>query len=81
VLEAFGGAHHWGRWVAKLGHRLRLNPAAMRQAIPQARQERPARHRAARGIHRMQRGRPPASWPRSPSTRPPTAAAVASSAT
>jgi len=26
VLEACGGSHHWGRWLAKLGHRVRLIP-------------------------------------------------------
>jgi transposase len=27
VLEACGGSHHWGRWLTKLGHRVRLIPA------------------------------------------------------
>jgi len=26
VLEACGGSHHWGRWLMKLGHRVRLIP-------------------------------------------------------
>ena len=26
VLEACGGSHHWGRWLARLGHRVRLIP-------------------------------------------------------
>jgi transposase len=26
VLEACGGSHHWGRWLTKLGHRVRLIP-------------------------------------------------------
>ena len=27
VLEACGGSHHWGRWLTRLGHRVRLIPA------------------------------------------------------
>jgi transposase len=27
VMEACGGAHHWGRVLARLGHRVRLIPA------------------------------------------------------
>jgi len=26
VLEACGGSHHWGRWLTRLGHRVRLIP-------------------------------------------------------
>jgi transposase len=28
ALEACGGAHHWGRQLAKLGHTIRLIPPA-----------------------------------------------------
>jgi len=28
ALEACGGAHHWGREIAKLGHTVRLIPPA-----------------------------------------------------
>ncbi len=26
VLEACGGSHHWGRWLAALGHTVQLGP-------------------------------------------------------
>ena len=45
VLEACGGSHHWGRLLAALGHDGAADPAAIRQALRQTRQERPQRRR------------------------------------
>ena len=45
VMEACGGTHHWGRLLGQLGHRVRLIPRAIRQAVCQTGQERPRRCR------------------------------------
>ena len=34
VLEACGGSHHWGRWLMRLGHRVRLIPVKTAPPAP-----------------------------------------------
>ena len=45
AMEACGGAHHWARELSALGHAVHLDPAAIRDAVCQTRQERPQRRR------------------------------------
>ena len=44
AIEACGSAHHWARKLIALGHDVR-HPAAIRQALRQACEERPQRRR------------------------------------
>ena len=40
VMEACGGAHHWARELAKLGHDVRLNRTGLCKAVRKAPEER-----------------------------------------
>ena len=39
VMEACGGAHHWGRQIIALGHACKLIPADLCQTVSQAPEE------------------------------------------
>jgi transposase len=47
IMEACGGAHHWGRVLARLGHEVRLIPAQyVRPFVRRAKNDRPTRRRS-----------------------------------